>query len=568
MPTFEQSLNRLKSGTPLLDMAKKLLMGQESGTGDTAGTAQQPRAQQPKTQETPTVPAAPQPARGQTQARTWARPDTPILDYTKGFIEAGLLGPGERRGSRGNGYDPGLGSVQNAAQSGGSGKGGFGGSRSAAAQGPAAQTVKTADELLEESIAREWAAAGDEEELVQASRRPPRKKKTLAEREILDYDDFNNDLEPDLLPEDDDEDWDADLEPLADTGSAVKDELEKALKQIVLGNYTDNVTALGTAGQVLLGLIGLDTAADIRDLTYDLTNWEWTPGHIGQTLLDAIGFIPGIGVLKNADEVAAVLKGVLGNADAVLPVLKAITRHADEAGTMVKGAAKYGDEAGAVVKGLLGSTDEAAGALKKATAGAQGLLGSTDEAADLAGASRKAANAAEGAGTTAKAVAGEPDEIDKIIDAIWNSDDITGDAITEGAGDSLSSKIYTPVEYKGTVKVNGDVKDVSRRVYQRNDIDINYFDETTGLTNLERMQAGKPPIGTDGSPVELHHVLQQEAGPMAELREITHQQYYSQLHGLIENGASFRNNPLLNKQYNNFRYNYWKWRASLITGGK
>jgi len=138
----------------------------------------------------------------------------------------------------------------------------------------------------------------------------------------------------------------------------------------------------------------------------------------------------------------------------------------------------------------------------------------------------------------------------------------------EGAGSVASGKIYTPVDYKGTVKVNGEVKDVSRRVYQRNDINISYFDETTGLTNLERMQAGKPPIGTDGNPVELHHVLQQEVGPMAELREVTHQQYYSQLHGLVGNGASFRNDPLLNKQYNNFRYNYWKWRASLITGGK
>ncbi|SMC80669.1 HNH/ENDO VII family nuclease, partial [Papillibacter cinnamivorans] len=160
-----------------------------------------------------------------------------------------------------------------------------------------------------------------------------------------------------------------------------------------------------------------------------------------------------------------------------------------------------------------------------------------------------------------------------LVSAVRKAEDSGGilksaDELIEGTGNSLSSKIYTPVEYKGTVKVNGDVKDVSRRVYQRNDIDINYFDETTGLTNLERMQAGKPPIGTDGNPIELHHVLQQEAGPMAELREITHQQYYSQLHGLVENGASFRNNPLLNKQYNNFRYNYWKWRASLITGGK
>ncbi|MGE4354580.1 MAG: hypothetical protein AB7D36_10915, partial [Oscillospiraceae bacterium] len=95
-----------------------------------------------------------------------------------------------------------------------------------------------------------------------------------------------------------------------------KDYLKKSLNQIVLGNYTDDVTALGTLGQIALGLTGLDTPADIRDLAYDLTNWEWSPGHAGQTLLDAVGLIPGIGVLKNADEVAAVLKGVFGNADA------------------------------------------------------------------------------------------------------------------------------------------------------------------------------------------------------------------------------------------------------------
>lgn len=129
-----------------------------------------------------------------------------------------------------------------------------------------------------------------------------------------------------------------------------------------------------------------------------------------------------------------------------------------------------------------------------------------------------------------------------------------------------STKLYSPVEYKGSVKVNGEVRDVSRRVYQRNDIDINYYDEVTGLTNLERMQAGKPPIGSDGKPIQLYHILQGESGPMVEIRETIHQGYYSQLHGLIEDGASFRNDPILNKQYNNFRRSYWKWRAEQIIG--
>ena len=65
------------------------------------------------------------------------------------------------------------------------------------------------------------------------------------------------------------------------------------------------------------------------------------------------------------------------------------------------------------------------------------------------------------------------------------------------------------------------------------------------------MQAGTPPIGSDGKQIQLHHILQREAGPMVEIRETTHQGYYSQLHGLIEDGVSFRNDSILNKQYNN-----------------
>ena len=129
------------------------------------------------------------------------------------------------------------------------------------------------------------------------------------------------------------------------------------------------------------------------------------------------------------------------------------------------------------------------------------------------------------------------------------------------------TKLYTPVEYTGTVKVNGEVRDVSRRVYQRRDIDFEYSDAGTGMTNLERMLAGQPPIGSDGRPIQLHHILQVEKGPMVEILEVTHKQYFSQLYGLIGQGDSFRNDPVLKNQYNNFRRNYWKWRANQILGG-
>ncbi|WBW97314.1 polymorphic toxin-type HINT domain-containing protein [Oceanirhabdus sp. W0125-5] len=88
------------------------------------------------------------------------------------------------------------------------------------------------------------------------------------------------------------------------------DYLKRSGEQIILGNYSDEVTMLGTAGQVATGLIGIDLPADIRDLTHDLTNWEWSWSHAGQTALDAIGLVPLIGVAKNADEVGTLAKPV------------------------------------------------------------------------------------------------------------------------------------------------------------------------------------------------------------------------------------------------------------------
>jgi hypothetical protein len=82
-----------------------------------------------------------------------------------------------------------------------------------------------------------------------------------------------------------------------------------------------------------------------------------------------------------------------------------------------------------------------------------------------------------------------------------------------------------------------------------------------GWTNLDLMENGYAPIGPDGMQMNLHHVLGQETGPMVELQTSTHQAFSSQLHGLIEEGSSFRNDPLLNRQYNVFRSAWWTSRA-------
>lgn len=67
---------------------------------------------------------------------------------------------------------------------------------------------------------------------------------------------------------------------------------------------------------------------------------------------------------------------------------------------------------------------------------------------------------------------------------------------------------------------------------------------------------------------KLHHILQKESGPVVEIREVTHNEYKRQLHGLRGPGESFRNDKTLSKQYKNFRKAYWRWRAQQIMEGK
>ena len=139
---------------------------------------------------------------------------------------------------------------------------------------------------------------------------------------------------------------------------------------------------------------------------------------------------------------------------------------------------------------------------------------------------------------------------------------------TVGARDATNNSLFQRIYFEGTVKVGDTERDVSRRVYQRSDIDFNYIYTKTGKSNLELMLEGKAPIGNDGKPVQLHHILQKEIGPMVEVREMTHQEYKRILHGLVENGDSFRNDTTLNKQYNNFRKKYWRWRAEEYLKGR
>ncbi len=58
-----------------------------------------------------------------------------------------------------------------------------------------------------------------------------------------------------------------------------------------------------------------------------------------------------------------------------------------------------------------------------------------------------------------------------------------------------------------------------------------------GGTNAQLMRRGYAPIGRDGHPMELHHVIGEEPGPVVELTQTMHDQLSRPLHGMIQSAT-------------------------------
>jgi len=93
----------------------------------------------------------------------------------------------------------------------------------------------------------------------------------------------------------------------------------------------------------------------------------------------------------------------------------------------------------------------------------------------------------------------------------------------------------------------------------RDDIDPNYVDEKTGLTNQELMEKGRAPIDAKtGERIELHHIGQDYDSPLAELTATEHDT--SALH--TKTTESWRSDSEKNNHYNNVeRPGHWRSRA-------
>ncbi len=97
----------------------------------------------------------------------------------------------------------------------------------------------------------------------------------------------------------------------------------------------------------------------------------------------------------------------------------------------------------------------------------------------------------------------------------------------------------------------------TNKVYQRNDLIEPSLTDAKGRTNLERMKRGLAPVSADKKPINLHHMLQTQEGPLAEMAQFFHQRNYSVIHINPASTPSGIDRTL----HDQWRSKYWKSRG-------
>ena len=84
--------------------------------------------------------------------------------------------------------------------------------------------------------------------------------------------------------------------------------INDSVEQLILSNWSGKVTLAGTAGQMVLGFTGLDAPTDVGDFIHNITHWERTWSHAGETVLNGLSILPVVGMLKCGDEVGVIVR--------------------------------------------------------------------------------------------------------------------------------------------------------------------------------------------------------------------------------------------------------------------
>lgn len=152
------------------------------------------------------------------------------------------------------------------------------------------------------------------------------------------------------------------------------------------------------------------------------------------------------------------------------------------------------------------------------------------------------------------------------------------DSEAKGDTDEVDPEVRAEIEEKSEYSsdVNDHISSVDElEVYQKaglkeetvdgrtclvwEDLDYDYVDPKSGLTNKQLMEKGRAPYDSKtGERIELHHIGQEPDAPLAELTEDSeHGEYTSVLHKSDEESWR-KDDPQRNNYYNNVeRPNHW-----------
>lgn len=132
-----------------------------------------------------------------------------------------------------------------------------------------------------------------------------------------------------------------------------------------------------------------------------------------------------------------------------------------------------------------------------------------------------------------------------------------------GWSDEIIEAIKSKEQYEIYKKADLHEAVIDGRKCLVKDIDMDYVDPKTGMTNRELMKNGRSPIDSKtGEKVELHHIGQEFDSPLAELTENTEHGDGNDAILHDKKAESWRQDSEKEKIYNNVqRPNHWKARA-------
>ena len=125
------------------------------------------------------------------------------------------------------------------------------------------------------------------------------------------------------------------------------------------------------------------------------------------------------------------------------------------------------------------------------------------------------------------------------------SQKLLGEQAAKEGVEAVVSRFWTRTEINGL------------KMYQRNDLIDPGLVDSLGRTNLQRMELGRAPLGSDGGPINLHHMLQSADSPLAEVTQTFHQSYS----GILHINPSSMGSGIDQPSFDRFRAYYWMQRA-------